>query len=212
MLDTRSRRGTRYAPCGRCAQTAAPSQFTKRAARADRMPALLADADSATAGHRPPLNQQRWRGSAKLHGMRCLGPPRWARRVSSNLSDRHRRWSKGVAGLAVARLCGAEKHRVQGRRAGAPCELTCGICLSAVSEANAASYAAGPWTRASQGSRSEAQTAAAKRHSEPGRAFAAPMPESGFPTQRNHQESHAQAPLTTEPPPPAPAARTHRTR
>ena len=41
LLDSRAHGKTRYAGCARCAQTAAVSQSTKRAARATLEPALL---------------------------------------------------------------------------------------------------------------------------------------------------------------------------
>ena len=51
---------------------------------------------------------------------------------------------KGVTGQQAQRLCGAEKRRACGRaRKRAHPPLTCRICLSAVSGANVASYAAG---------------------------------------------------------------------
>ena len=51
---------------------------------------------------------------------------------------------KGLSGQASARLCGAEERSAQGRERSEPRHLTCRMCLSAVSEANVASYAAGP--------------------------------------------------------------------
>ena len=54
--------------------------------------------------------------------------------------------------------------------------LTRRVCPSAVSEANEASYAAGPQDRAPQGSRSEAKTASPARRALPGCPVAAPLP------------------------------------
>ena len=54
-------------------------------------------------------------------------------------------------------------------------ELTRRVCSSAVSAANAASYAAGPQARAPQGSRSEAKTASPARWALPGCLIAAPL-------------------------------------
>ena len=61
------------------------------------------------------------------------------------------------------------------RARSAPRELTRRVCLSAVSAANVASYAAGLQDRAPQGSRSEAKTASPKRWALPGCLVAVPL-------------------------------------
>jgi hypothetical protein len=83
------------------------------------------------------------------------------------------RFSEGAFGQAGARLWGAEKRRARGRARSAHQHLTRRVCLTGESVANAGSSATWPRDRASQGSRSEAQAAPAKRASLPERAFAA---------------------------------------
>ena len=79
---------------------------------------------------------------------------------------------KGACGQAAARLRGAEKRRARGRARSALRLLTRRSCLNAANEVSAVSFATGPRDRASQGSRSEAQTASPKRCGLPARAFA----------------------------------------
>ena len=78
MLGLGSRRRTRYVRFALCAQTAAPSQLTKRAARADPSPALLAAPEIAPAGHRLPRR-------APCGGLRAV---------------EHQRFGKGAGGRA----------------------------------------------------------------------------------------------------------------
>jgi len=59
MLEAGSRRATRCARCVRCAQTGAARQITRRAARADPAPALLAAPEIAPAGDRLPRSPRR---------------------------------------------------------------------------------------------------------------------------------------------------------
>jgi len=80
---------------------------------------------------------------------------------------------QGSPGQAAARVGGAEKRRARGLARSASCQLTRRVCSSAVSEANVASYATGPRERASQGSRSAAETASVVRRGLPGRTLAA---------------------------------------
>ena len=82
MLGQRSRRGTRFANCVRAARTTATSQITKRAARADRWPALLTTPEIAPAGHRLPR--------------RCM--------CGFRGSEYQKRICKGAWGQAAARL------------------------------------------------------------------------------------------------------------
>ena len=72
-------------------------------------------------------------------------PPGTACRAAAALAcdARHRRCCKGVSGQFAVRLWGAEERRACGRARSAHPPLTCRVCLSAVSEANVASYAAG---------------------------------------------------------------------
>ena len=79
---------------------------------------------------------------------------------------------KGGLGLDAARTRGAEKRRARGLARSANRELTRRRCLSVESEANAASSAAWPRERASQGSRRAAPTAEHKRRSQAKPAFA----------------------------------------
>src|SRR5664280_2052120 len=118
MLGLRSRRETRCVRVAHCAQTVATSQLWMRAARADRSPALLAATDSAPDGHRLPRN-------------------------TAFRSEHTNWWCKGASGQVAERLWSAEKRKARGRARSALPPLTCRICLSAVSEANVASYAAG---------------------------------------------------------------------
>src|SRR6185295_14337154 len=83
VLGLRSRRITRYVRCALCAQTDAPSQFTKRAARADLSPALLAAPEIAPAGHRLPrrgtsggIRGEHQCNSKGACGQACGSPPR----------------------------------------------------------------------------------------------------------------------------------------
>ena len=151
MLRPGSRGRTHFAPFGRCVQTTAASLITKRAARADPGPALLADPHSAPTGHRLPRGQ------------------RLCRR-----GEQPRRFGKGAFGQAVARLCGAEERRACGLARSAIRHLTRCACSSAARAKRARSELRdGPQARAPQGSRRAATTAAPKRHGLPGRAFAA---------------------------------------
>ena len=150
VLGPGSRRKTRFVRCALCAQTVATSQLTKRAARADPRPALLAAPEGAPAGHRRPR--------VPSVGL-CRG--------------RQHCCCECVSGQAAACLWSAEKRRARGLARSANRHLTRRNCLSAVSAANEASFATGPRDRASQGSRSEAETATAARCGLPGRAFAA---------------------------------------
>jgi hypothetical protein len=151
VLGPRSRRKTHYAHFVRCVQTTAASQMWKRAVRADLRPPLLIATQIATTGHRLPRSHR-----------------------LSFLDDSKSRFSEGAFGQAGARLWSAEKRRARGRARSAHQLLTRRVCLSRESAANGASSATWPRDRASQGSRSEAKTAPAKRGSLPGRAFAAP--------------------------------------
>ena len=144
VLVPSSRRRTHCAHCVRSVQTAAASQFTKRAARAELGTPLLVAPEIAPAGHRLPRNHDR--GT--------------------------RRFSKGASGQAGARLRGAEKRRACGRARSALRELTRRDCPSVANEVSKASFATGPQARASQGSRSAAETASPKRGGLPRRAFA----------------------------------------
>ena len=95
VLGLGSRRTTRYVRCAHCAQTAAASQSTKRAARADPSPVLLAAPQIAPAGYRLPRR-----------------PP------GVVLAARNHHWlRKGAPGQVAARLRGAEEHRSCGPRA-----------------------------------------------------------------------------------------------
>ena len=82
MLGQRSRRGTHFANCVRAVRTTATSQITKRAARADRRPVLLATPEIARTGHRLPR--------------RCI--------VGIRGSENQKRFRKGAWGQASARL------------------------------------------------------------------------------------------------------------
>ena len=76
LLASRGRRKTRYAGCARCAQTAAASQFTKRAAHAPLEAALLGAPHGARPAHRLPLRDALWcslRKPAVLVAKGCAG-------------------------------------------------------------------------------------------------------------------------------------------
>ena len=150
VLGPRPRRRTRYVRCAHCTRTAAASQLLMHAARADLGPALLVATEIAPSGYRLPRRSG------------VCSPPN------------SQRPSKGAGGQPGARLWSAEKHRTRGRARSAHQQPTRRGCQSAVNEVNTASSAPGPRDRASQGSRSAAQTAPAKRVSLPARAFAAP--------------------------------------
>ena len=120
MLGPGSRRETRFVHYVHCAQTVAPSQITKRAARADPGPALLA------APHFAPGGQRLARGSGGGHCGEC-----------------HQPHSKGGSGQAGARLGGAEHRSARGGARSALRDLTRRSCSNAVSEANEVSSAPG---------------------------------------------------------------------
>ena len=119
MLGPGSRRETRFVHFVHCARTVATSQITKRAARADPGPALLA------APHFAPGGQRLARGSA----------------CGTRSSACHRRFSKGGSGQAGARLGGAEHRSARGGARSALRDLTRRSCPNAVSEANEVSSA-----------------------------------------------------------------------
>ena len=176
VLVLGSRRGTRYAPWGRCAQTAAASQITKRALRADPRTPLLTATEIAPARQRLP----RGSGSASWTDVVRKGPSA-LRAGSQKRASRPAQIKppaipshKGLGGRVAARLCGAEKRRTCGLARSANRELTRCACLSEVNAVNAASCATGPQDRASQGSRSEAKAATVKRCGPPAQAFGAP--------------------------------------
>jgi len=130
---------------------------------------------AASAGWPPPLMSP----AAGLRPtapplLRCGGHPTAAARhhLGARPSPANTVGCKGGLGLAAARTRGAEKRRARGLARSANRELTRRRCLSVESEANAASSAAGPRDRASQGSRREAPTAEHKRRSQAKHAFA----------------------------------------
>ncbi len=178
VLGLQSHRRTRFVRFALCAQTTATSQSTKRAARADWSPPLLAATEIAPTGYRPP---------------RCSD--------GCSASGQHQRLSKGAFGQDAQRLWGAEKvspgasgpgdrlrlangradwpgaackARSRGLARSASCPLTRRGCPNAANAVSEMSSATGPRDRASQGSLSEAKTAPVKRSGLPGRAFAAP--------------------------------------
>ena len=151
VLGPRSCGRTRYVRCAHCTQTAAASQLTKRAARADLEPALLVATEIA-ARRVPPA---------------ALAPVRFS-------TNKQRRASKGACGQAGARLWSAEKRRARGRARSAHHQLTCRSLFERSERSERSEFGDGPRDRASQGSRRAAQTAPAKRVSLPTRAFAAP--------------------------------------
>jgi hypothetical protein len=128
---------------------AATSQFTKRAARAATRPPLLGCAQS------PPRRT-------------ALGPGYFGV-VRSDANSIAR---KAPGGAWVARMGAAEKRRGPGRARSALRALTRCRCLSAESEANAASSATGPGSRASQGTRSAAKGKPSEPHPGPTRRLA----------------------------------------
>jgi len=150
MLALGSRRRTHCVRCALCVRTTAPSQSTKRAARADPRPVLLVAPEIAPTGH-------------------CL--PRCTAGVSPG---EHRRVRKGAFGQVAQRLWSAEKHRARGLARSAKRQLTRRGCSNAANEVSEVSSATGPRDRASQGSRRAAPTAPVKRSGLPGRAFAVP--------------------------------------
>ena len=150
VLGPRSRRKTHCAHFVRCVQTPAASQTTKRAARADLEPARIKATQIAPVGYHLPLRQ------------RC-----------GFSSKRKPRVSKGASGQVVARLWCAEKRRARGRARSALRRLTCRRLFERSERSERSELGDRPRDRASQGSRSAAQTAPAKRRGLPGCAFAA---------------------------------------
>ena len=176
VLTLGSRRETHYAPWGRYVQTAAASQITKRALRADPRVALLAAPEIA------PSGQRLSRGSVSVVGNRVASDLSFARRAASQKRAPRLVQTKpppspsrkGLCGRVAARLCGAEKRRTCGLARSANRHHARCACLSGVHAVNAASCATGPQDRASQGSRSAAKAATVKRCGPPEQAFAAP--------------------------------------
>ena len=118
MLGLMARRRTHYAHCVRCVQTAAPSQMTKRAARAATSPALLGASEALRS----------------LPGRAFAGP--WRGFVGTR-----NRWCSRQAVLRAGAVCGGEKRRPGVGARSALRHLTRRPCLSAVSAANVASWA-----------------------------------------------------------------------
>ena len=79
---------------------------------------------------------------------------------------------KAAGGACAGRMGAAEKHRVAGRARSALRELTRCRCSSVESAANAASSATRPGTRASQGTRSEAEGQPSESRPGPARRLA----------------------------------------
>ena len=152
MLGLGSRRRTHYVRFAHCVQTAAASRLTKRA------------------GARRPRPC-----AARRHRNRPCRVPPAARATRGGVPVEHLYGGcKGAFGQVAARLWSAEKRRACGPARSANQYLTRRGCLNAANEVSVVSSATGPRDRASQGSRSEAQTAPAKRCGLPGRPFAAP--------------------------------------
>jgi len=152
VLGSRACGITRYVHFVHCAQTDAASQKWRRAARAS--PEACAPRRRKVA---PPATRPRLRGDTESPD-RFFAPLGAAR--------------KGVAGQRAQRLCGAEKRRACGRARSALPPLTCRICLSAVSAANGASYAAGRETEHRRGVRPQAGPPQSERSPLPGYDFA----------------------------------------
>ena len=151
LLGPGSRRRTRYVRCAHFAQTAAASQMWMRAARAEPGPVLLVATEIAPTGHRLPRCTS---------GSFCVRQPGVAAKARSGRLQRAS-GAPSSAGLAAPARSADQ-------------QLTRRGCLNAASKASVVSSAAGPEDRAAQGSRSEAQTAPAKRCGLSERAFAAP--------------------------------------
>ncbi len=98
VLGLGSRRTTCCVRCAHCARTGAASQPTKRAARADPRPVLLAAPQIAPARYRLPRR-----------------PPVFVLETPTTAGCR-----KAAPGQAAARLRGAEEHRLCGRARSAP--------------------------------------------------------------------------------------------
>ena len=146
VLAAGAHRTTHCAPCGRFVRTSAMRMLTKRAARAAPAAALLGAPQIAPAGSRLP---RRW-----VVGMRYLGPrlPQTRSLAAKARGDSVRRASVALRSTGLAPS--AKRVRGHAHR----------HCLSAESEANAASLAMRAQDRAPQGSlRVQRQTATVKR-------------------------------------------------
>ena len=109
---------------------------------------------------------------------RCARTPPGALRVTVSACAAPHATTVSATGHPGSAQRASEALRSTGlvaRARSAPRRLTRRVCLSAVSAANGASYAAGPLDRAPQGSRSEAKTASAARCALPGCPVAAPL-------------------------------------
>jgi hypothetical protein len=117
-------------------------------------------------------------------------------------SDKQRCARKGACGQAGARLWSAEKRRARGLARSASRDLTCRRLFERSERSERSEFGDRPRAPASQGSRSEAQGASAKRLGLPARAFARTNTGSA-PTQTRIRPSGTRA---GRPPRPAPHA------
>ena len=156
---------------------AAASQLTKRAARAALQSALLGAPDSAPTGHRLPLNHL-GRRSQSSHSSSLQRAVWLGRGVRVE-----RRGTEGSGPARAARF-------VNTFGAG---------CLSAVSAANAASSAPGPWARVPQGSRCAAPTASVARRAPARPPFAATTLDKRNQTAKNRKRSSPGLRLASRP-------------
>jgi hypothetical protein len=164
LLALRAHGKTRFVRFALCAQTVAVSQLTKRAGtRAAPKPALLGAPHSAGHPHRLPLRTHRWfseREPTRLFAKGCAG---------------------GCGGVLVKRR-GAQGSWPRAKRAS---KTDSAQLFERRERSERSEFCAGPWTRAPQGSRSEAETASLARrrtlpHSPlPPRCFERPHHENG---------------------------------
>ena len=177
VLGSGSCRRTRFVRSAHCAQTAAASQFTKRAARADPEPRLAGRAGPGGPAVRQAQTVLRpVRVRAHLLVARDSAPTRYRLPLCHECGfswDKQRRCSKGACGQAGVRLWGAEQHRACGRARSALRYLTCRRLFERSERSERSEFGDRPRDRAAQGSLRKAQTAPAKRVSLPARAFAA---------------------------------------
>ena len=134
LLGLCSSRRTRYAACGRCAQTAARSQLLMRATRAAAKPC------AARRFRRGPRAIRRLLRKHSIHASLRIGVvegPPWGAMRSELPAVGPRGRRRGAQGFGVARVSALQ-------------QLTSGGCSSAVSAANVASSARHPKDRAPQ--------------------------------------------------------------
>ena len=166
-----ARRGTRYVRCAHCAQTAATSQFTKRA---------------GARGHEPCAPRRLTRAQRPVQARLCsrrLALPGCPVEEAAVNTDSVA--GKAAGGAWAGRIGAAEKRRVPGRARSALRILTCGRLFERSERSERSEFGHRPGTRASQGTRSEAKGKPSEPRPGPARRLARAEAKVGEPTLAN---------------------------